>query len=249
MKRFEDRTAIVTGGAGGMGASHARGFVAEGANVVIADILEQEGRTLADELGDHALFSRLDVTSDADWAATVGRRRADVRPGLGAGQQRGYRALRTDRGDRAGGLAPGNRRQPDRHVSGDPRGGSLDAQGGGAIVNISSTDGMRGDFGLGAYVASKWGVRGMTKTAALELGRDNIRVNSIHPGPVRTPLAAEPEPAAKIAASVRGWAIPRMAEPDELARLVLFVASEEAGFSTGSEFIADGGELLDPVPG
>src|SRR5258706_9850443 len=71
MKRFNNRTVIVTGGARGMGASHARGFITEGANVVIADVLEQEGRTLADELGDQAIFSRLDVTSDADWAATV----------------------------------------------------------------------------------------------------------------------------------------------------------------------------------
>src|SRR5207253_2526141 len=71
MKRFNNRTVIVTGGARGMGASHARGFIAESANVVIADVLEQEGRRLADELGDHAIFSRLDVTSDTDWAATV----------------------------------------------------------------------------------------------------------------------------------------------------------------------------------
>jgi short chain dehydrogenase len=129
MKRFDNRTVIVTGGARGMGASHARGFVAEGANVVIADVLDQEGRPLADELGDQAIFSRLDVTSDSDWAATVGRRRERLRPGLRAGQQRGHRALRTDHGDRAGGLAPGDRHQPDRHVSGDSRDRALDAQG------------------------------------------------------------------------------------------------------------------------
>src|SRR5713101_6735988 len=118
MGRFDNRAVIVTGGSRGMGASHARGFVAEGANVVIADILEQEGRTLAKELGDHAIFSRLDVTSDNEWAATVR------------------------------------------------------AAGGGAIVNISSGAGFTATFGLAAYVASKWGVRGLTKTAALELGRD-----------------------------------------------------------------------------
>ena len=118
--------------------------------------------------------------------------------------------------------------------------------GGGAIVNISSTNGMSGPFGLGAYVASKWGVRGLTKTAALELARDNIRVNSIHPGPVRTPMT-EPD-AAAVAAAVRDLAIPRIAEPEEITRLVLFVASDEASFSTGSEFIADGGLLLGPVP-
>ena len=106
---------------------------------------------------------------------------------------------------------------------------------------------MRGNFGIGAYVASKWGARGLTKTAALELGRDNIRVNSIHPGVIRTPMIAGPA-AAAFEALVSDLAIPRVGEPDEITRLVLFVASDEASFSTGSEFIADGGLLLGPVP-
>ena len=97
-------------------------------------------------------------------------------------------------------------------------------------------------------MASKWGARGLTKTAALELGRDNIRVNSIHPGPVRTPMTAGPDAAAAVSGGGRGLAIPRVAEPEEITRLVLFVASDEASFSTGSEFIADGGVLLGPVP-
>jgi 3alpha(or 20beta)-hydroxysteroid dehydrogenase len=126
--------------------------------------------------------------------------------------------------------------------------------GGGAIVNISSGAGFTATYGLAAYVASKWGVRGLTKTAALELGRDNIRVNSIHPGAVRTPiLAAQAPDAEPMAATMAGAgvglsAIPRIADPEEITRLVLFVASEEASFSTGSEFIADGGLLLGPVP-
>ena len=97
-------------------------------------------------------------------------------------------------------------------------------------------------------LASKWGVRGLTKTAALELARDKIRVNSIHPGAIRTPMVAGPDAAAAGGGTVKDLAIPRMAEPDELTRLVLFVASDEASFSTGSEFIADGGHLLGPVP-
>jgi len=124
---------------------------------------------------------------------------------------------------------------------------SMRKAGGGAIVNISSGAGMIGTAGVAAYVASKWGVRGLTKTAALELGRDNIRVNSIHPGSVRTPMVAGPDAAAVGAGAVRHLAIPRIAEPDEIAHLVLFVASDEAGFSTGSEFIADGGLLLGPA--
>jgi 3alpha(or 20beta)-hydroxysteroid dehydrogenase len=120
--------------------------------------------------------------------------------------------------------------------------------GGGAIVNTSAGAGMIGQFGAGAYVASKWGVRGLTKTAALELARDNIRVNSIHPGNVRTPMVAGSEAAAVGAGIVRDLAIPRIAEPEEITQLVLFVASDQASFSTGSEFIADGGHLFGPVP-
>jgi 3alpha(or 20beta)-hydroxysteroid dehydrogenase len=126
--------------------------------------------------------------------------------------------------------------------------------GGGAIVNISSGAGFTATFGLAAYVSSKWAVRGLTKTAALELGHDNIRVNSIHPGAIRTPLLADHAPdAAAMAATMEGAgvglsAIPRVAEPEEITRLVLFVASDDASFSTGSEFIADGGLLLGPVP-
>ena len=125
---------------------------------------------------------------------------------------------------------------------------SMRKAGGGAIVNISAAAGMIGQFGLGSYVASKWGMRGLTKTAALELARDGIRVNSIHPGAIRTPMVAGPDTAALAAEAVRGLAIPRMAEPEEITQLVLFVASDEASFSTGSEFIADGGHLLGPVP-
>ena len=120
MGRFDNRTVIVTGGARGMGASHARGFVAEGANVVIADVLEQEGRALADELGDHAIFSRLDVTSDRDWAATVPAAEDAFGP---------VSVLINNAGIVRFGPAPGDRHQSDRHVSGDPRDRALDAQG------------------------------------------------------------------------------------------------------------------------
>src|SRR5258705_10816913 len=124
--------------------------------------------------------------------------------------------------------------------------------GGGAIVNISYGAGFTATFGLAAYVASKWGVRGLTKTAALELGRDNIRVNSVHPGAIRTPMLPAHAPdtdsmsATMAGAGVGTSAIPRIADPEEITRLVLFVASKQASFSTGSEFIADAGLLLRP---
>jgi len=249
MKRFENRTVIVTGGARGMGASHARGFIAEGANVVIADVVDQEGRSLVDELGGRAIFSRLDVTSEADWAATVTAAENAFGPVSvlvnNAGIVHFARIADTEPADWS--------RVIDINLTGTYLGiralaSSMRKAGGGAIVNISSGAGMSGAFGLGAYVASKWGVRGLTKTAALELARDKIRVNSIHPGATRTTMAAQPDVEAVMAASVRGLAIPRIAEPEELTRLVLFVASDEASFSTGSEFIADGGALLGPVP-
>ena len=249
MKRFENRTVIVTGAARGMGASHARGFVAEGANVVIADVVEQEGQSLADQLGDRAIFSRLDVTSEADWAATVTAAETAFGPVSvlvnNAGIVHFAPIADTTLADWS--------RVIDINLTGTYLGiralaSSMRKAGGGAIVNISSGAGMSGAFGLGAYVASKWGVRGLTKTAALELALDKIRVNSIHPGGVRTPMTSGPDTAALAEAAVKDLAIPRMAEPEEIARLVLFVASDEASFSTGSEFIADGGHLLGPVP-
>jgi 3alpha(or 20beta)-hydroxysteroid dehydrogenase len=249
MKRFENRTVIVTGGARGMGASHARGFIAEGANVVIADVVDQEGQSLVDELGGRAIFSRLDVTSEADWAATVTAAENAFGPVSvlvnNAGIVHFARIADTEPADWS--------RVIDINLTGTYLGiralaSSMRKAGGGAIVNISSGAGMSGALGLGAYVASKWGVRGLTKTAALELARDKIRVNSIHPGATRTTMAAQPDVEAVMAASVKNLAIPRIAEPEELTRLVLFVASDEASFSTGSEFIADGGALLGPVP-
>jgi 3alpha(or 20beta)-hydroxysteroid dehydrogenase len=249
MKRFDGRTVIVTGGARGMGASQVRGFVAEGANVVIADVLEQEGRMLADDLGDQAIFYGLDVTSDAGWAATVAASEDAFGPVSVLVNNAGIVHI----GSIAETEPAAWRQVIDINLTGTYLGirsvvPSMRRAGGGAIVNISSIEGMRGNFGVGSYVASKWGVRGLTKTAALELGRDNIRVNSIYPGAVTTPMTAAPHTAAMVSASVIGLAIPRMGDPDEITRLVLFVASDEASFSTGAEFIADGGALLGPVP-
>ncbi len=216
---------------------------------------------LANELGNHAMFSHLDVTSEADWAATMAAAEDAFDPVSvlvnNAGVLRYEPIAETE--------PAAWRRVIDINLTGQYLGiravvPSMRKAGSGAIVNISSTGGIWSGFGTASYAASSWGVRGMTKTAALELSRQNIRVNSIHPGPVRTSMAAgldvvafaavaRPDAAPSVDALIADFAIPRMAEPEEITRLVLFVASDDASFSTGSEFIADGGQLLGPLPG
>jgi 3alpha(or 20beta)-hydroxysteroid dehydrogenase len=231
-----DRTVLVTGGARGMGAAHARGFAAQGDEVVIADVLEDEGRALAEEIGGR--FVRLDVTREEDWI--------DAFEALGplsvlvnnAGILRQGRIERTETAAWQSVL--------DVNLTGVFLGmkhstPALRASGAGAIVNVSSAIGFMAAPGAAAYAASKWGVRGLTKVAALELGRDNIRVNSVHPGLVRTEMAdAVPDQTAT-------FAIPRMGGPEEITSLVLYLASDAAAYVTGAEFVVDGGMLLGPA--
>ncbi|MEU9336506.1 SDR family oxidoreductase [Streptomyces sp. NPDC048290] len=253
MGRFEGQTVIVTGGSGGMGSSHVQGYHAEGANIVIAGRDDDAGRDLAAQLGHRARSVHLDVTSEDDWAAVV----RDVEGHFGpitilvnnAGVQNPaalieHTELRTWEsilsvnvtgqflGIKA--VAPSMRRG-----------------GGGTIVNIASTMAHLGTAFYAPYTASKWAVRGLTRTAALELGRDNIRVNSLHPGVVSTPLVNQPtavgQPAIADVYSPDPFAIPRLAEPSEITRLLLFMTSQDAAFATGSEFVLDGGLLLGPA--
>jgi 3alpha(or 20beta)-hydroxysteroid dehydrogenase len=241
MTRFADQTVLISGGARGMGASHARGFAAEGANVVIGDVLEDEGGDLAARLGAQASFVQLDVTSEDDWGAAVDAAEHAFGP---------VSVLVNNAGIMDFGLIEETepaawRRLIDVNLTGEFLGiravtPSMRRAGGGAIVNVSSVGGFAAGAGLGAYVASKWAIRGLTRTAALELGRDDIRVNSVHPGLVRTPMAST-DGVADL--PVQANAIPRLAEPEEITALVLFIASRDAAFSTGSEFTADGGRL------
>ncbi|MEE2037028.1 SDR family oxidoreductase [Nocardiopsis sp. CT-R113] len=253
MGRFDNRTVLVTGGTGGMGASHVRAYHREGAHVVIADIAPDAGHALADELGERALFVRLDVTHGDDWDTAV--RRIEDRFGPisvlvnNAGIQHAPALIE----DTA--LAVWERTLS-INLTGQFLGikavtPSLRRAGGGVIVNIASTMANGGTAMYAPYVASKWAVRGLTRSAALELGRDGIRVNSIHPGVVSTPLIHEPSApgAAPISDfySPEPFAVPRLAEPEDITRLLLFVTSEDASFATGSEFVLDGGLLLGPA--
>jgi 3alpha(or 20beta)-hydroxysteroid dehydrogenase len=237
--RFQNRTVFVTGGARGMGASHVRAFVSEGANIVIADILDDEGRALATELGNSAHYVHLDVSDVTQWQAAV--HDAETRFGaihvlvnnagiggipaslLDTEIDDWNRVLRVNLDGTFFGIktaAP-----------------SIIRAGGGAIVNVSSFAGLLGSPLLGGYSASKFAVRGLTKVAAMELGPSRIRVNSIHPGYIRTPLLEGiPDEA------VHGrLAIDRIATPEDVTPVVLFAASDDARYCTGAEFAVDGG--------
>lgn len=233
---------LVTGAARGMGAQHVRGLVAVGARVVATDVLDTEGEALADELGESVVYRHLDVTSHDEWVAVV----ADAEQLWGP-----IGVLVNNAGIVMWGpidqLSPDDwRRTIDINLTGVYLGmhvvvPSMKRAGGGAIVNISSTAGLVGYPNLGAYVASKWGVRGLTKTAAVEFGPSNIRVNSIHPGPIRTPMT-DGLPLEMLATQP----IPRIGEPEEVTAMLLFVL-QEATYSTGHEFIIDGGTVIGQV--
>lgn len=243
MSRLLNKVAIVTGGARGMGVQTCRLFVQEGARVVITDVLEAEGEALARELGDAARFRRLDVSDESAWASLVAETveefgRIDVLVNNAAVLAFGsitelskadfervvaINLVGTFLGIRA--VAPFMKQQ---HA--------------GSIVNISSVDGLRGVNALAAYVSSKWGVRGLTKAAALELGHHGVRVNSIHPGGVNTVMSNPTgAPLEEVNKGYRAVPAQRVGDPDEVARATLFLASDEASYCHGSELAVDGG--------
>ncbi len=246
MPRFEDQVVVVTGGAQGMGESTARLFAAEGARVVITDVLEEKGEALAadiDSAATRAVFSRLDVSDDANWAEVVADTvarfgRIDVLVNnAGVVQFSSVEGLDAD-GARA--LLGVNLLGPmlgAKHVA-----PVMKEAGKGVIVNISSVDGLRGVGGLSAYTASKWGVRGLTKTQALELGPSGIRVCSVHPGGVDTVLGNPGgRTGAELQANYRGVPLRRIGLPEEVARVSVFVASDDASYMNGAELAVDGG--------
>jgi 3alpha(or 20beta)-hydroxysteroid dehydrogenase len=239
MGRVEGKSAIITGGSRGMGAAHARLLVAEGARVVIGDILDEEGSALADELGAAARYVHLDVRLPDQWdraiATAVGEfGKLDVLVN-NAGIINGSPLHKFDLGKwenilnvNLTGTFLGMRAAVEPMI----------AAGGGSIINVSSIEGLRGAPWAHGYVATKWAVRGLTKSAALELAGHNIRVNSLHPGLIRTPMTAGiPDDRVTIPMG-------RPAEPIEVATFVLFLASDESGYATGTEFVVDGGLVI-----
>jgi 3alpha(or 20beta)-hydroxysteroid dehydrogenase len=243
MERLKGKVILISGGARGQGAAEARLFAAEGARIVIGDVLESEGRQLASELGSAAAFVRQDVTRESDWEAAVNA--AEKLGGLhGMVNNAGIFKPRS--------LMETDAELFERHMRVNQLGCFLgmkavvplmERSGGGSIVNISSVAGLRGSPNAIAYSATKWALRGMTKAAAIDLAPRKIRVNSVHPGPIDTEMLKVRTPEQN---RQRLELVPmkRMGTADEVAHLVLFLLSDESGYITGAEVAIDGGATL-----
>jgi len=252
MGRLDGKVALITGGARGMGKSHARHFVAEGAKVVISDILDDKGKELAAELGeDHCRFIHHDVTSESDWASAV----AATTDAFGTLSVLVNNAGILKHKKIADMTLAEFREVIDVNLVGEWLGvkaviSPMSTAGGGSIINISSVEGFAGAAGLSAYSASKFGVRGITRSAAQELGKLGIRVNSVHPGGIMTTMTATAfESFTDIgdgAGFMRSLPIARFAKSAEVSHLVVYLASDESSYCTGSEFVVDGGMLSGP---
>ena len=243
MARLDGKVALITGGARGQGAAEARRFAAEGARVVISDILEAEGKDTAQSIGDAAVYCQHDVRDEDSWAEVVAAAQSSfgkldvlvinaallhMAPMLETSLEDYMRVIEVNQVSCFLGMKAVA--EPMRQA------------GGGAIVNISSIAGLTGTPGLIAYTASKFAMRGMTKVAALELGPLGIRVNSIHPGGVNTAMSNPTgAPLEEINQHYANVPLQRVGLPDEIARATLFLASDEASYCNGAELAVDGG--------
>ncbi len=246
MGRLEGKVAIITGAARGMGESHARAFAREGAKLVLTDLRGDMGRALASEIGSDAIFLEQDVTSPDHWSDVVAK--AEERFGkvdilVNNAGILGPMATTADLTDEGYEQVC----QVNQHSVFYGMRAVLPAMlraGGGSIVNISSIAGMAANYGFPsiAYVASKFAVRGMSKAVAVEYGRHNIRVNSVHPGFIQTPMMVEATDEGG-GDALREIPLGRIAAPEEVSALVLFLASDEASYVTGAEYLVDAGML------
>lgn len=238
MGRVAGKVALVSGGSRGIGAASARALVAEGASVVIGDILDEEGSALVKELGDAARYVHLDVTQPGDWAAAVQTTVTEFGK---------LDVLFNNAGIANGAMLQHFKLEKWQHIIDVNLTGpflgmraaadAMIAAGGGSIINTSSIEGLRGTPWAHGYVASKWGLRGLTKSVAMELAPHGIRVNSLHPGLIRTPITEGiPDDMVPIP-------LGRAGQPEDVASFVVFLASDESSYATGSEFVMDGGTV------
>lgn len=235
--RVEGKNIIVIGGSSGMGLAEAQRFVAEGAQVVIANRNAERGNAVVEELGADAIFVQHDVISEESWAILV-----EKAEGFFGGP---IDALVNNAGILVEKTMMDTSLEDYRFLTDVMQTGaflgmkavvpSMRRAGGGSIVNVSSTAGIVGFEGFFAYTAAKWALRGMSKTAALELAGDKIRVNSVHPGDTETPMIEG------LGYDPAGYPLKRFAKPEEIAALVLLLVSDEGAFMTGSEYVIDGG--------
>jgi 3alpha(or 20beta)-hydroxysteroid dehydrogenase len=239
--RLDGKVAIVTGGARGQGEAEVRLFVAEGAKVVVSDVLVDEGKTLAASLGENAVFLRHDVSREDDWEAAVN---------LATERYGSLDVLVNNAGILHNAtIAKHTLADYERVVAVNQVGvflgirsaiAPMTSRGGGSIVNISSGAGIRATKYGFAYAATKYAVTGMTAAAALELARNKIRVNSIHPGLIDTPMVASDDPNANNKL-IRATPLRRAGQPEEIARVALFLASDDSSYMTGAHVPVDGG--------
>lgn len=240
MSRLAGKVAIITGAAQGMGAAHAQLFINEGAKVVLTDLNEEKGNALAAELGENALFVKQDVTSEEAWANVVAQAEEKFGPvnvlvnNAGISFNKFVLDLTLDDY-----MKIVNINQVSVFLGIKAVAGSMQKAGGGSIVNISSINGLVG--GAVGYTDTKFAVRGMTKAAALNLAPMGIRVNSVHPGVIATPMIMQGDQKEAIEAFAKHIPLKRVSQPEEISQLVLFLASDDSSYSTGSEFVADGG--------
>lgn len=253
MGRLDGKVAIISGAARGQGEAEARLFAEEGARVVLGDVLDDRGRQVAIEIGDAARYVNLDVRDEGSWGHAVAAAEHDFGPVdvlvNNAGILRFSTMMDTPL-DQFREVFEVNQVGPFLGMKAVVP--SMTRAGGGSIVNISSTNGLSGFPATISYTSTKWALRGMTRTAAMELGPLGIRVNSIHPGGIDTEMVrpggeVEGLPDAdELDDRFAHVPLGRIGQPIEIARLALFLASDESSYSTGSEFIADGGLLAGP---
>lgn len=240
MGRLDGKVAIITGAAQGMGETHARRFLEEGANIVITDLNEEKGSALAHEFGEKGLFVKQDVTNEDDWKHVISETekafgQIDILVNnAGITMAKSILDVTVEEYRRIININQVSVFLGAKHVI-----PAMKKAGGGSIVNISSMNGIVG--GAVGYTDTKFAVRGLTKAIALECAKDGIRANSVHPGVVATPMIMQEDTKDSVEEFSKHIPLQRVAQPEEISDLVLFLASDESSYSTGSEFVIDGG--------